>query len=76
METYIFPSYELPNEREGYQVEIRYLILRGFKFSNNDREGYIRSMMSKCYYDMATREQIGRFIDGVVKKANKEFKDK
>ncbi len=51
------------NEREAYQVEIRYRVLSGILV---DKDGFIRSMTNEAYNKMATEKQVKEFVEKVV----------
>lgn len=58
------------NEREGYQVQIRYLTLAGIKVY---KKGFIGAINNKRVYgNMASYKEIKSFVDSTVENALKE----
>ncbi len=71
---YILCNYQWFTEREGYQVSIRYLVLRGYVFGKVQIGQLVDIMSSPTYNNMASRKEIYKFILKVIGKAKIERK--
>lgn len=66
---WIGTNYSWLSEREGYEVQIRYLILRGVNFNHSKKISFVNAMTSSAYNGMASREEVIAFVDEVVENA-------
>lgn len=69
-------NYQWITEREGYQVQMRYLILKGLIFDKERKIAYLKAMTDPTYNGMVRRQEAWAFINETVRNAEAEKKRK